>query len=31
VFPLVGNTAFFGVQGVNCTKDAKPITPSAFV
>jgi len=28
---LVGNTSFFGVQGANCTKGAKPITPGAFV
>jgi len=28
---LVGNTSFFGVQGVNCTKGVKPITPGAFV
>jgi hypothetical protein len=29
---LVGNTAFFGVEGVNCTtREANPITPGAFV
>jgi len=28
---LFGNTTFFGTQGVNCTKGAKPITPDAFV
>jgi hypothetical protein len=28
---IVGNATFFGVQGANCTKGAKPITPGAFV
>lgn len=27
---LVGNTSFFGVQGVNCSMGALPLTPMAF-